>query len=146
MAQAPWKLKRDPLLRGDQRGGVALPSPDADRSLVRHILFLEGYGRLTPYLSASESRATATRFAGSTGTVYIGHPETWTNVGVKHRSRKELLQLLKGKGKGDAEWHSAFDVMRAHQYVEEWQEHLADFSAVDTADLEAVAATVFSEL
>jgi hypothetical protein len=72
--------------------------------------------------------ATAQRFAGSQGAVYIGYPKEWPSFGVKHRSKKELLQLLKGKGKGDASWHSAYEVMRARQYVEESQEHLADFT------------------
>jgi len=145
MAKDPWKLKRDPLYRGDRRGGVTLPVPQANRSLVRHILYLEGYGRETPYLSSSESLATAARFAGGDGAVYIGRPETWPAVGVKHRSRKELLQLLRGKGKGDGQWHSAFEVMRAHQFVEESEEHLADFSAAeDAAGLERMAKTAFS--
>jgi len=145
MTKDPWKLKRDLLYRGDRRGGVTLPVPRANRSLVRHILYLEGYGRATPYLSSSESRATATRFASSDGSLYIGRPENWSAVGVKHRNRKELLQLLRGKGKGDGQWHSAFEVMRAHQFVEESDEHLADFStAEDGADLERMAKTAFS--
>jgi hypothetical protein len=140
-----WKLKRDPLYRGDRRGGVAVPVPQANRSIVRHILFLEGHGRETPYLSSTESSATASRFAGSDGAVYSGHPENWSAVGVKHRSRKELLQLLRGKGKGDAQWHSAFEVMRAHQFVEESEEHLADFSEAEVgADVERIAKAVFS--
>jgi hypothetical protein len=106
---------------------------------------LEGYGRETPYLSSSQSLATAARFAGSDGSVYIGRPETWPAAGVKHRGRKELLQLLRGKGKGDGQWHSAFEVMRAHQFVEESEEHLADFSAAeDGADLERMAKAAFS--
>jgi hypothetical protein len=40
------------------------------------------------------------------------------------------VQLLRGTGKGDAEWPSAFEVLRARQYVEEWQEHLADFTSL----------------
>lgn len=144
MAKDPWKLKRDPLYRGDRRGGVTPPVPSAKRSLVRHILYLEGYGRDTPYLSSTEALATASRFAGADGAVYVGRPETWSTAGVLHRSRKELLQLLRGKGKGDAQWHSAFEVMRAHQYVEESEEHLADFSGVaPTADLDQVTKIVF---
>jgi hypothetical protein len=106
---------------------------------------LEGHGRETPYLSSSESLATAARFAGSDGSVYIGRPENWPTVGVKHRSRKELLLLLRGKGRGDAQWHSAFEVMRAHQFVEESEEHLADFSAAETgADLERMTKAAFT--
>ena len=146
MSKDPWKLKRDPLYRGDRHGGVVSPFPQANRSIVRHILYLEGHGRETPYLSSTESRATASRFAGSDGSVYAGRPENWPSVGVKHRSRKELLQLLRGKGKGDAQWHSAFEVMRAHQFVEESEEHLADFSSAEPgADLDRMAKTVFSD-
>ena len=146
MAKDPWKLKRDTLYRGDRLGGVTAPIPQANRSIVRHILFLEGHGRETPYLSATESRSTASRFAGSDGAVYVGRPENWPALAVKHRSRKELLQLLRGKGKGDAQWHSAFEVMRAHQFVEESEEHLADFSDTQPdVDVERLATAVFSE-
>jgi hypothetical protein len=145
MAKDPWKLKRDSLYRGDRRGGVTLPVPRANCSLVRHILYLEGHGRETPYLSSSESLATAARFAGGDGSVYIGRPEHWPTVGVEHRSRKELLLLLRGKGKGDAQWHSAFEVMRAHQFVEESEEHLADFAAAESyADLERMTKAAFT--
>jgi len=130
MAKDSWKLSRDPLYRGDSASGVSIPVPDASKSIVRHVLYLEGYGRETPYLSASEQRATAERFAGLKGSTYIAHPKEWKSLGVGHVSRRELLQLLRGTGKGDAKWHSAFEVLRAHQYVEEAQEHLADFSGL----------------
>lgn len=135
-ADTSWKLTRDPLYRGDVASGVSLPSPSASRSIVRHILYLEGYGRETPYLSASENLATAVRFAGTYGKTYIGQAKEWPVLNVKHRPRKELLQLLRGRGKGDAEWSNAFEVMRARQYVEEAQEHLADFTAVQDVPLE----------
>lgn len=131
MASSSWKANKDQLFRGDAESGVALPTPSAPSSIVRHVLYLEGYGRETLYLSGTESREIADRFAGADGHVYTGRPKDWVNLGVKHRSRKELLQLLRGKGKGDAEWPSAFEVMRARQYVEEWQEHLADFRNMD---------------
>lgn len=144
MAKLPWKQKKDPLYRGDRRDALAKPVPTANRSIVRHILYLEGYGRETPYMSASESREAAERFACADGHVYVAHVDSWSTLGVSHRSRKELLQLLRGSGKGDAQWHSAFEVMRAHQYVEEWQEHLADFSSLDNgANLDRVVDTVF---
>ena len=73
-------------------------------------------------------------FAGKGGRIYLGLPAKWSPTGVRHRSRKELLQLLRGTGKGDAKWASAYEVMRARQYVEEWQEHLADFTSVSTMD------------
>lgn len=127
MATSNWKLNRDPLFRGDSASGVSLPTPSASSSLVRHILYLEGYGRETPYLSGTENWEMADRFAGHGGHAYTGRPKEWSKLGVKHRSRKELLQLLRGTGQGDASWPSAFEIMRARQYVEEWQEHLADF-------------------
>lgn len=142
MPKASWKMTRDPLFRGDSASGVSIPRPSANRSIVRHILYLEGFGRETPYLSASEVRATAEYFAGPEGDIYVGRPKEWPVLGVKHRSRKELLQLLRGKGRGDAEWPSAFEVLRAHQYVEESQEHLADFTSAEHLSLRELQATV----
>jgi len=130
VARHSWKLTRDPLYRGDSESGISQPAPNASPSIVRHILYLEGFGRPTPYLSATEVRETADSFAGSGGRTYVGRPSDWPKHGVFHRSRKELLLLLRGHGKGDANWPSAFEVMRAHQYVEESQEHLADFRKV----------------
>jgi hypothetical protein len=121
---------------------VSLPCPQANRSIDRHVLYLEGYGRETPYLSASEDRHMASHFAASEGKLYIAYPKQWSTLGVAHRSRKELLQLLHGHGKGDAEWPSAFEVMRARQYVEEWQEHLADFTAAGDATAQSLRAVV----
>lgn len=146
MTAQSWKFNRDPLYRGDVAPEVGLPTPSANNSIVRHVLFLEGYGRETPYLSASEQRATAEFFAGANGKTYIGEPKNWLRVNVKHRPRKELLQLLKGNGKGDAEWPSAFEVMRARQYVEESQEHLADFTSLESIpedELRQIANQVF---
>jgi hypothetical protein len=146
MSRSPWKLTRDPLHRGDRSQGVSLPCPQASRSIVRHVLYLEGYGRETPYLSATEERDVALRFAGSEGRTYMAHPQQWAPLRVSHRPRKELLQLLRGKGKGDAEWPYAFEVMRARQYVEEAQEHLADFSElseIGTQNLVALVNQVF---
>ncbi|WP_295434733.1 hypothetical protein [uncultured Thiodictyon sp.] len=134
-----WKLTTDPLYRGDSVTGVASPTHGASPSLVRHILYLEGHGRETPYLSCTESDNIAVIFAGKNGKIYQTSLSTWKPNGVSHRSRKELLALLKGKGHGQAAWSSAFEVMRANQYVEEHLEHLADFtdlpdqSAVDQA-------------
>lgn len=140
--KSSWKLSRDPLFRGDHAQVVSLPCPRASRSIVRHILYLEGYGRETPYLSASEERSVANRFAGSAGRTYMAQPRQWAALGVVHRPRKELLQLLRGKGKGDAEWPDAFEVMRARQYVEEAQEHLADFTGSTALNPQALLALV----
>lgn len=137
-----WKLTRDPLYRGDQTQGASLPCPRASPSIVRHVLYLEGYGRETPYLSASEDRGLASHFAGTNGKTYIAYPKQWPSLGVAHRPRKELLQLLRGHGKGDAEWPSAYEVMRARQYVEEWQEHLADFTTIEDSTPHSLRALV----
>ncbi|MEA3644097.1 MAG: hypothetical protein VBE63_29865, partial [Lamprobacter sp.] len=94
------------------------------------------------YLSASEDRNMASHFAASEGAIYIAYPKQWSTLGVAHRSRKELLQLLRGHGKGDAEWPSAYEVMRARQYVEEWQEHLADFAAAGDATAQSLRGLV----
>ena len=128
MAKNSWKISRDPLYRGDSKSEVSTPTPSADSSIVRHILYLEGYGRETPYLSCTENPSAAAHFAGSDGKTYVSYPRLWREDDVKHWPRKELLQLLRGRGKGKAVWPSAYEVMRAHQYVEEWQEHLADFT------------------
>jgi len=57
--------KVDPLFRGDASDEVSIPSPAADPSLVRHILYLGGYGRESPYLSTSAEHVLAARFAGA---------------------------------------------------------------------------------
>jgi hypothetical protein len=56
---------------------------------------------------------------------------------VKHLRRAELLQLLRGKGKGRARWSSAYEVMQARKYVEQHAEHVFDYAAL--ANLSAVA-------
>jgi hypothetical protein len=123
-----WKISKDSLFRGDAKNGVRPAAHGSDKSLVRHILFLDGPGRLTPYLSFSESEDIAGGFAGKTGKTYVTVPNKWRDHGVKHRSRTELQDLLKGSGKGDAAWPDAFEVAQARRYVEEHLEHLGDFS------------------
>lgn len=49
-----WKMSKDPLFRGDAKNAVCVPNPGADDSIVRHVMYLEGPGRETPYLSTSE--------------------------------------------------------------------------------------------
>jgi hypothetical protein len=125
-----WKVSKHPLWRGDRRDGITPPTPTADASLVRHILYLEGPGRETPYLSNTEQREVAQRFAGRDGEVWQTLVREAQARGVKHLSRHELLSLLKGLGKGKARWHSAYEVLQARRYVEEWAEHLLDFSEI----------------
>lgn len=132
--RSAWKASRDPLYRGAFSSTPGDPVPGADPSIVRHILYLEGFGRATPYLSASEEHDSAAFFAKNhDGAVWETAVPRLTPEGIAHRSRKELLQLLKGKGKGDAAWHSAHQVMRAAVYVEEHLEHLLDFRKVNAA-------------
>lgn len=134
-----WKVSKHPLFRGDTKQGVTPPCHGSINSLVRHILFLDGPGRLTPYLSFSESDEIAENFAGKDGRVYRSSPKDWRSHGVKHRPRTELQNLLKGTGMGDAKWPDSFEVAQARRYVEENLEHLADFTdlpnqqAVDSA-------------
>jgi hypothetical protein len=148
MAAQGWKAGRDPLYRGDTEHGVRLPEPGADSSVVRHVLYLGGPGRPTPYLSTTESRETAGRFAGQGGRLYVTRVPAWRDAGVVHRSRRELVQLLRGYGKGDAAWPSAFEVMQARRYVEEHAEHLADcrpLSGTEEAELRTVVDTLFNK-
>lgn len=137
-----WDRRRDPLYRGDVVAGVQLPSPDADPSIVRHVLYLHGPGRRTPYLSTTERREVAERFAGKTGRVYSTRVSAWRPRAVVHIDRKELLDLLRGRGKGDAKWPSAYEVMKARHYVEENAEHLADFRALSATDEPSLRNTV----
>ncbi|WP_155742607.1 hypothetical protein [Variovorax paradoxus] len=139
-----WKINKDPLFRGDVAHGVRSATHGADRSIVRHILYLDGQGRDTPYLSCTESKETATRFANKGGKVYETYAKEWLSSGVKHRSRKELFLLLKGGGKGDAKWHDAFEVAIARKYVEEHMEHLCDFTDKATqADIDVAVGKIF---
>lgn len=124
-----WKSSRDPLLRGDARSGVRVPVPSADDSIVRHVLYLEGPGRETPYLSVSESFEAAKRFAQD-GTVWTTFVKKAAAHGVGHISRTELLSCMKGNGKGNAKWDDPFEVMQARRYVEQWSEHLLDFREI----------------
>jgi hypothetical protein len=137
-----WKPSRHPLLRGDASGGVRIPCPSADDSIVRHILYLEGPGRETPYLSTSEALEAA-RFFAQGGTVWATFVKTARNHGVGHIGNAELLSAMKGNGKGKAKWDDAFEVMQARRYAEQWAEHLLDFRA--TGDPRATVAAIFEK-
>lgn len=69
----------------------------------------------------------ARHFAGKEGKVYSTTVKKIAENKVNHIGRKDLLQWLKGKGKGLAKWRNAFEVIQARRYVEENAEHLADF-------------------
>ncbi len=111
---------------------------------MRHVLYLEGFGRETPYLSVSESWETAESFAQEhDGAVWTTDVPTCHREKVKHRSHKELLGLLRGKGKGDAVWPSAYEVMRARAYVERHLEHLVDFRDLPVSAVPDTVRAVF---
>ena len=120
-----WKASKDPLYRGDGKHSVCVPSPDADDSIVRHIMYFEGPGRETPYLSTSEEYDLAENF--SNGAVWQTLVKIAKEESITHISQTELLSLMKGNGKGKAKWPNAFEVMQARRYVEQWGEHLLDF-------------------
>lgn len=135
-----WNPGKQPLLRGDSKSGVSVPSPSADDSIVRHILYLEGPGRETPYLSTSEEFEAAKVFAQG-GAIWATSVRKANDSGVRHISKSELLSCMKGNGKGKAKWNSAFEVMQARRYVEQWSEHLLDFRTI--AEPAAVVALIF---
>jgi hypothetical protein len=126
-----WRQAKDPLFRGSDDGTPGSPDPAADASIVRHVLYLEGAGRPTPYLSTTEDLSTAERFGH--GSVYETTAARAVTAGLGHLSRRELLGLLKGTGKGRASWHSAFEVAQARRYVEEHSEHLLDSTGLAPA-------------
>ena len=138
-----WRQNRDPLWRGDAAVSLTRPTPTANKSLVRHILYLDGAGRPSPYHSTSEEQAVAQRFAGRDGHIYSTSVRKVREAGVAHISRIQLLGLLKGKGKGEGKWHSAFEVMQARKYVELWQEHLLDYSGIAVPDIDAILAGLY---
>lgn len=141
-----WRQRRDPLWRGDSDAGTTRPSPRSDSSIVRHILYLDGAGRETPYHSTSEAREVASHFAGNLGgRVYKTTVETAQAAGVGHISKIELVGILQGTGQGVAKWSSAYEVMTARRYVEQWSEHLLNYAGLaDDADLETILRTIYS--
>ncbi|MGZ8216151.1 hypothetical protein [Methylomagnum sp.] len=128
-AKKKWKVSKDPLYRGDAKNSVCIPNPTADDSIVRHIMYFEGPGRETPYLSTSEEYELAESF--SDGAVWQTFVKLAQKESVRHISRDELLSSMKGNGKGKAKWPNAFEVMQARRYVEQWGEHLLDFREVN---------------
>lgn len=141
MAKKKWKPSKDPLFRGDHKVSVCLPVPEADASIVRHVMYFEGPGRETPYLSTTELRDVAARF-GQQGGVWSTSVSVASANGVAHISNSDLLGLMKGNGKGEAKWPNAYEVMQARRYVEEHGEHLLDFR--DVADPKNVVLKIFS--
>lgn len=128
-AKKKWKMSKDPLFRGDSKEKVCVPNPHADDSIVRHVMYFEGPGRETPYLSTSEEYELAENF--SNGAVWETLVKIAKAESVDHIGRTELLSLMKGNGKGKAKWPNPFEVMQARRYVEQWGEHLLDFREVE---------------
>jgi len=110
--------------------------------MVRHVMYFEGPGRETPYLSTTELRDVAERFAQQGGVWSTSVPNASAS-GVTHISNSDLLGLMKGNGKGAAKWSDAYEVMQARRYVEEHGEHLLDFRKVD--DPTTVVSKIFSK-
>lgn len=122
----PSHKKVDPLFRGDGPDGVWSPNPAADPSLIRHILYIGGYGRESPYLSTSSEESSAARFAAG-GRVWKTTGELAESLGAKHLSQSDLEAILKSSTKGRARWGNALQRLQARKYVELHAEHLIDF-------------------
>ena len=147
MKREVWGIE-DPLLRGDARESVTRPAPDAHPPIVRHVLYLEGAGRDTPYVSTTEDEQTAERFAGRNGRVWYSLVARINAGRLRYISNSELLGLLRGKGKGDAAWPKASEVQRARANAELWAEHLIDFRSQkdkSTEDLDVLLRMVLTK-
>jgi len=94
--------------------------------LIRHILYIGGYGRESPYLSTSSEESSAARFA-SGGRVWKTSGELAERLGAKHLSQSDLQAILKSSTKGRARWNNAWQRLQARKYVELYAEHLIDF-------------------
>jgi hypothetical protein len=146
---APSKKRRagawrtaDPLYRGDSKTGVGHPDPTAPLGIVEHVLYHGEIGRSTPFSSVSESKETAEHFAGRTGRIWRVARKAAVAQGAIHIPRSDLVQLLRGYGKGKAKWDDAFEVAQARAYVERWSEHLFDWAEVDPSSIpEAIRET-----
>ena len=127
-ADYSWKVARtyrksEALFRGDGSEAVSIPDPAADPSLIRHILYLGGYGRQTPYLSTSSEEASAIKFARAGGRVWKTSGERAERLGARHLSRDELLAILKSSTSGRASWRNARQRLEARKLVELHAEH-----------------------
>jgi hypothetical protein len=119
--------KADPLFRGDGSDAVSVPAPVAEPSLIRHILYLGGLGRESPYLSTSGDRTLADKFATRGGRVWKTSGALAEQLGAKHISQSDLQATLKSSKTGRASWSNARQRLLARKYVELHAEHLIDF-------------------
>lgn len=144
MATKPWKV-HDPLYRGDATTAVTVPDATAKTGVVEHILYLGGAGRPTPFTSTTESAEVAEHFAGPDGQVWETDAAGAASEGARHLARKQLLQDLRGFGKGRAKWHDAWEVAQAAALVVQWAEHLLDWKGSAPDSLPARVAETFSK-
>jgi len=127
-----------PRYRGNDDEVAGRPAPKADSNLVRHVLYLGGRGRATPYLSITADRDEAATF----GALWKTSSAALRSSGAKHLPNDALIAALTSN-KGRARWPSTKDRLRAAKYAEEHGEELADFSAFDDEST-ALAATTTS--
>jgi len=147
VADSSWGID-DPLCRGDHKDSVVPPVPDASPSIVRHVLYLDGRGRDTPFVSTTEDEDVAERFARPDGRVWYTLVSKIEAAELRYISKAELLDLLRGKGKGDAAWPRASEVAAARALVEQNGEHLADFRRMkgrSAQDVEQCVSSLFTK-
>jgi hypothetical protein len=113
------------LLRGDQPDAVSVPDPNASNLLIRHILYVDGYGRQTPYLSTSELREIAELW----GVVWETPSSLASSHGATHIRKDELLSIIRVSRRGRAGWPRRLERLQAMRYVEDNHEHLLDYTA-----------------
>ena len=141
---------------------VERPDPSSKLGLVEHILYLGGRGRKTPFTSTTESEEVATYFAGQQGAVWgttvaraqgqgavlaagaSPVPVLGTDRAGGALAREELLQVLRGFGKGRASWNNAWEVAQAAAYVKQWSEHVLDWQGAPAASIRAKIDAAFS--
>ncbi len=142
-AKKPGKTRDQELFRGDHRRGVAIPEPAADVSIVRHILYLDGAGRPTPYTSTTHDRAIARTFARPRGRVWETSVAQAQIHGASHIPHDELLQNLRGKGHGARFTGRPSEVAQARVYAERHGEHLLDWRTVRPSEIADRVRAVF---
>lgn len=139
---ARWRPD-DSLFRGDGADGVSVPDPAAGTTAIEHVLYLHGAGGATPFTSTTESRDVATRFAGSAGRVWTTEVPAATANGARHLPRLQLLQDLRGRGRGQLGRARADLVAKARVFVELHREHLLDWRSVDGAEIAGAITRTF---
>jgi hypothetical protein len=122
-------VDREPqVYRGNSDDVAGRPEPSADSNLVRHVLYLGGPGRSSPYLSLTADRATAVDF----GTLWESSVAALNSAGARHLPTEALITALK-RNQGRSKWPSARDRQRALKYVEQHGEELADYRSFSDA-------------